>query len=252
MLARHLNRLTRPVRYAMDPAHEAAIRNYLALTTRAYDVPGIYQQARPHLPQGHEGALLHQLFSSLIGEHDPSALAAFLDAHQDITGQPRREDTRQHDDPHEELMRLLAGMHEAVTDQYRYDGHPVVPQFATPRLYTPITADALRTGLGSILMGHPHSLNHALYSLLAVLTPPLRGNLAPGAEDYGRHLANVRNTYNPLSLVHAQDAATNYRNQTSPEIDYLGGPTPHMEASRAVSASQAILRDHVIPSLLHQ
>jgi len=42
MLARYLRTTQRPVRYAaLDPAHEAAIRNYLSLMTRAQDLPGL-------------------------------------------------------------------------------------------------------------------------------------------------------------------------------------------------------------------
>ena len=90
MLASHLTRLHRqaPIRYALPPQtppeHAEAMRNFLALHTRAYDLPhmaGVAQQG------GHlQHPLIQELLRGVLGEHDPGALGPLLDVHQDETG----------------------------------------------------------------------------------------------------------------------------------------------------------------------
>lgn len=86
MLARHLNRLATPVRYAMpghaDPELAAAIRNYLALTLRGANVPHLHQQAQGALQpfyNTHPGQVAQQAFHGMLGEHDPAGLLQYLD-----------------------------------------------------------------------------------------------------------------------------------------------------------------------------
>ena len=83
MLAAHLRRLERPVRYAaMDPAHVRAIENYLRINTRAHGLPhthynltgpdstiGQLYQQRPEIAPHFQGIL----------QGDNAALAQYLD-----------------------------------------------------------------------------------------------------------------------------------------------------------------------------
>jgi len=223
MLARYL-RTTDRVRYAaLDPAHEAAIRNYLALTTRAYDVPGLYQQARPHLPQGRDGELLHRLMQTMLAEHDPHALATFLDAHQDMTGEPSNPidfGAIMHEPEHsrEMLPRTLAALHAVLGGSHHLLGVPnAVQRFTPERLNDPDMREYLQDHFQSSqhqTFGFSPNIRragdalHSTHPSATAELDQLHGGLwegdphsGVGLHDLLRHLANQPSTRNIRGLL---------------------------------------------------
>lgn len=85
MLAAHLQRLTRPVRYAMHPDLARALSNYLMIHSRAYNLPAGHreiEQRMGHLMHPEAMPLLTQLLrGTLQGEHDAPGM--YLDRLQD-------------------------------------------------------------------------------------------------------------------------------------------------------------------------
>lgn len=82
MLAAHLKRLARPVRYAMDPAHEQAIRNYVAIASRSQGLPALHQQATaqdlPGILGGHTEHAAN-LLGGVMRHGDPDLLGILHD-----------------------------------------------------------------------------------------------------------------------------------------------------------------------------
>jgi hypothetical protein len=156
-LARYIH--TRPVRYAMppqtDPAHAEAMRNFLALHTRAYDLPHLAHQAGEHL----QHPLLQQLLHGILGQHDPAALGMFADAHQDITGYdpnpaiyPHEGHTPEH--AHETLVDHLYALSRVAHGMRDISGmrHGIPSPAEIHRRYA---TGALR-GLSPGPLGHPY------------------------------------------------------------------------------------------------
>lgn len=259
MLAAHLQRLSRPVRYAaMDPAHAAAIRNYLALTTRGYDVPRLYQQARPHLPGGREGELLHHLFSAMIGEHDPDALAQFLDAHQDFTGEPMAQpgDAGHLGHPGRRLLQTLAAIQHTVGDHpgFAFPGRRrpnYMHAFSPGRLADPSIHNAVRQEYHNAGYGVP--LAESVASLQHYLDHGIGGqyHVMPAMPERAAALGDIRrgpgslSTGDPMSLVRLLDLT--HAVQHDPAATQ---PTT-LRAHHAENRSRQILQDNVIQRLLN-
>lgn len=258
MLARYLRTSQQPIRYAMDPAHAAAIRNYLALTTRAYDVPGLYQQARPHLPGGREGELLHHLFSAMIGEHDPDALALFLDAHQDMTGQPTPQTAARplvSMQPHLDLLSFVAGLHRAASGTGSPTSHPtifrpVAGRFAPGRLDDPLlrrrVQDAYHEERYGSHVGHGTLPRDVAYIATALMRPQSLG--LPDLPEHLDRLDILRDfdlpEGHPRHLVQLHDLLRELGGRS--DVDPLQG---HLKDARVKTS--AILRNTAIPQLLH-
>lgn len=104
-------------RYAMDPAHVEAIRNYLSLMSRGYNVPRIGRAAQPRLGAvlGDKLPLFNELLRGVTQDADPAALAGALDVHAETTGQDIPPDGYYvGNEPHQDLIALLAGMHHGA------------------------------------------------------------------------------------------------------------------------------------------
>lgn len=121
MLAAYL-RQQGPIRYTLGtpsrtpPEHAEAMRNFLALHTRAFDLPHLAHLAQPHL----QHPLLQSLLQSVLGEHDPQSIGPFLDAHHEMTGLPHFPGlglvgTNDHDFALAGLLDNLAALHHAST-----------------------------------------------------------------------------------------------------------------------------------------
>lgn len=129
MLAAHLHKLTRsrPVRYALDPAHLQAIQNYLKMQTRARDIPFLHTAAANvgALPlnalQDHPTALA--AFNELLRTGHPGDLMAHLDMMNDA-GYPRPTTPGMHHD----------NLHDyPVHDQILYHLHDLLNMVHGPR-----------------------------------------------------------------------------------------------------------------------
>lgn len=92
MLASHLYKLTRSptsrsvgrVRYAMDPAHLQAIRNYLLMGTRAHGIPAAHAEAVPGLlPMYRQFPRAGGALADLFQHGHPEALMAYLGMAED-------------------------------------------------------------------------------------------------------------------------------------------------------------------------
>ena len=92
MLAAHLRRLERPVRYAaMDPAHVRALENYLRISSRASGIPSLHREAQPVLASlyGAHPPIAQHFQGLMQGDH--TALAQYLDLlneHGDLRDTP--------------------------------------------------------------------------------------------------------------------------------------------------------------------
>lgn len=99
MLAHHLKRLAKPVRYAMDPAHEQAIRNYLAIASRAQELPRVLPQglATPQAARllGSQQPHAQEAARTMFSENDPTSLMALVDLlhEQGMRGDPHSSDS---------------------------------------------------------------------------------------------------------------------------------------------------------------
>jgi hypothetical protein len=163
MLARYLRRAdTRPVRYALppqtDPAHAEAMRNFLALHTRAYDLPHLAHTAQ----QG--GHLQHPLIQSLLrgvlGGHEHDALGPLLDSHMDQGVQSTPMIHPQVSTPWSDpgyaafgLMNHLHALHAVLSGQGRPDNFGPAPSPA--EIHRRYATGALR-GLSPGPLGHPY------------------------------------------------------------------------------------------------
>lgn len=118
-----LSRGTPTRRYAMDPAHAAAIRNYLAMATRALGTRSRHGVALRDM-QTHIGgkdlSAFNDLLRMLHTEHDPVGLAA-LDLFSDAADEPHAES------PVSDLLQRLRTMSGVL-------GTPAVGQFTRPGL----------------------------------------------------------------------------------------------------------------------
>ena len=134
--ATYLARQREPIRYALDPAHEQAIRNYIRLHLRGGDYDNALSSLNgAHVPiHAASRGLLDQLAPQVLGEHNPESLQVYLDAMQDFGGPPGntpftgsnrpREQWSEHGLPY--LINLLHGIHR---------GHGLLPNLQ--RGYTP-------------------------------------------------------------------------------------------------------------------
>ena len=123
MLARHLNRAARPVRYSNlggldSPAMQAMLGMHLYGQGAARLRPG----AEASLDQlaGRHAPLLRSLLGGVFDEHDPVAAHQYLDAHQDALGDAL--DTPPHHRGHDALYNVhneLEQIVQRMTGPYR-------------------------------------------------------------------------------------------------------------------------------------
>jgi hypothetical protein len=152
MLARYLK--TRPTRYAMDPNHAAAMRNFLALQSRAYDLTHLAHQAAPHL----QHPLLQQLLHAVLGEDDHQALGPLLDVAQDEAGlHPLPEYHHAAGEPQNALIDHLDLLHHALSGR-----SGVYPLGRIHRQYAP---SALRHLLHPITLGDGGAVPDLLHAV---------------------------------------------------------------------------------------
>lgn len=235
MLARHLNRQARPVRYALPPRppqtppeHAEAMRNFLALHTRAFDVPHL-----AHLAQqgGHlQHPLLQQLLQGVLQQHDPAALGMFADVHQDETGiapTPQLYAGAGHapDQSHHAVIDVLHALNR-VANFGDNDFFSTIGRVPSPAQIHERYATGNLAGLRAASpQGHPylHGIEH---------TAPEQHQ-----EAFNAALRHPR----PLTLLPAYDAA-----HALAQGDYVP-----RTADRARRGIADVLRSHFLP-LLHQ
>ena len=239
-------RKAKPVRYAaLDPAHEAAIRNYLALATRAHGIPQLHRAATPVLNQqlGPKADLFHQMIQGLLGEHDPAALGIAQDLHEEQTGYPRI--GPEHTIPYFEnpppvndgiaeahLRLLMAHLHHTLSG--RVPGVDVPGMFGDEHMESDPVFDIVRGHRPSIAQhaaplsrfSHPEGEpRNQLLDVLKMLA------INPETGRVGHHGSMWSG--NPRHLVTLADAAQSYTNSG------LGGDP----ARRTVQTSQSALHD---------
>lgn len=197
MLARYLHATLPRVRYAVQrtpPEHAEAMRNFLALHTRAFDLPHLLGQAGGRL--GHP--LLQSFLQSILGEHDYQSIGPFLDVHQDeggprpspalpFSGTSWAEHIPEDQRAHHTLIDVLAGLHALMTGQREHVTgmrHSIPSPAEIHRRYG---TEALQ---GRGIVGPVASLAH----LMAMLQPgdprwhPLRASVDEGAGDFMLHV----------------------------------------------------------------
>jgi hypothetical protein len=232
MLARYLRRAdTRPVRYALppqtDPAHAEAMRNFLALHTRAYDLPHLAHTAQ----QG--GHLQHPLIQSLLrgvlGGHEHDALGPLLDSHMDQGGQSTPMIHPQVSTPWSDpgyaafgLMNHLHALHAVLSGQGRPDNFGPAPSPA--EIHRRYATGALR-GLQIGPTAHPW---------LAGIE-----HLAPEEHQHVLRQALLHGGNNPLLHVPAYDAA-----HSLGLGDYIG-PTGRAARSNIASTLRQTILPHI-------
>lgn len=143
MLARYLRSQDRPVRYAMDPAHLAAIQNMLRMQTRAHDVPFYQHTAQDELRPAHQQypAAPHAM-ASLLATGDPGDLMAYLDL-MEQAGHPAPQVRPGYAQAyfglprHQRMLADLGGLHRQATAMGADPRHPLVYGYSADALTDP-------------------------------------------------------------------------------------------------------------------
>lgn len=210
MLAHHLKRLATPVRYAMDPAHEQAIRNYLAIASRAMQVPTLLQNRQFTHMMGDDARLGGELGSTMLEQHDPASLAALIDLMSDrgITPYSRHSNTGSL------VLPLLQQLHQNIAGhgQGQAGAHPAVLRgYGDEGLGNLQLAD--RTGR------EVQHLVPAMYSLLN--NRYAQRHLSPQLEATRPHIMDLAygGTRHPLSVVGLHDTLGGLHEAASANMD---------------------------------
>jgi hypothetical protein len=196
-------------RYAMDPAHLAAIRNYLAMTSRAYDVPYTRRRAEPELTSvlGERHPQFSGLLDDVLHNHDHESLAVALDLHNDVTGEETPPDAH-YTGPSSrlDLIHLLAGLHHGIGGQGNVD---VPNQFGQQAVDDEAVRSAVRRGVVGGMGRQDAPFGRHLNALITHLRTPRTDQRLMGHGNNLRDLlAGVQDPnddYNPLRLVPLHD-----------------------------------------------
>lgn len=250
MLARHLNRLTRPVRYAMPPrmAPELAqaLSNYLMIHSRAHDLRGAHEESLPRL--GLQGnPRLHRLMEGILGGHH-EAPAMYADVlHEAHPGLHPPEGMHLHgEDRLDDLLHLVHSM--AGNVQRPFGSHPVGRIYSQRNLEHPHTRDLLLDGWAGGLWGQEWQPGEAARNLRTSsptggVPDDLRGylNAAYHGIPYVQHGGRHRMDSDPLAAILAQ-------HDVAHEAARRGEGRGH--AGTLVSGIRDLLRAHLIPHLM--
>jgi hypothetical protein len=221
MLARMLRKADRPIRYAaLDPAHAAAIRAYLRLAPRSYDLPHLIDQANASggLRRGfgqHYGAglaALRSLFdpqyrAAMLSEqdepphpHDDLAhVMGALDMYQDAGGRTRGDDDS--GDHTGYAMGLLSDLLDGV--HHGMYGHPVTHWYHPDRTTHPLVNQSAAHGTNNLTSTTlPERLLHLAGALRRVHGSQQAGYPAEAAADRLQADPNMSHLADAYDLAH--------------------------------------------------
>ena len=183
MLARHLNRLAYPIRYAarpstMSPEIAQALQNYLMIHSRAHDLPGLHHTAHHDsglfgnapVAASPLGLLDHLARGTLAGGHDAPGMY-YDEMLERFFGGQHRNTGLESIDALMHLMRTLSGRVQSPGD--------VARQYSNRRIRSPEVTSLLDDGWNGALSGQGFQPGAAMGSLLHDTRTPadLRGYL---------------------------------------------------------------------------
>lgn len=238
MLAQHFARLKRPIRYAMDPAHAQAIRNYLAIASRAEGVPQRFRELTGNL-MGRMPPLAIQAHTALTENHDPGSLLALLDQLHD-SGVDFGPATAHPPSAGNALLAILGALHHNIAG---YGDHQAGAHPAVLRGYGDEAQQAYKERLVGEQLPY-NGLLHLLYPLGNAIDAHLghaaaqpyftiQTGLTPGMRRTSNHI--------PMNLVHLLDATGQLAGQGTDSVHTLaGGVHRHVQNFIAQSLHPAL------------
>lgn len=219
MLAHHLKRLDTSVRYALDPAHEQAIRNYLAIASRAQNVSAMHAAPNTQRILGDAAPLGNELHQTMMQQHDPASLAGLIDLLSDQGAVPW---TGTGTTPnHSLLLRTLLHMNRMISG---YGGRDENNKLLGAGAHPAVLRGYGDEGLGNLQLAdrtgrEVQHLVPAMYSLLN--NRYAQRHLSPQLEATRPHIMDLAygGTRHPLSVVGLHDTLGGLHEAASANMD---------------------------------